>query len=434
MIDEMNLMMGIHKIAHVTTIDRSLRYLLLNQLRSIQQAGYEVVGISAPGPEVPVIEAAGIRHIPVPMTRNVTPLADLVSLWHLYRVMHRERFTIVHTHNAKPGLLGQLAARLAGVPLVVNTLHGFYFHDHMSPHWRRFYITLEKIAARCSDVILSQNSEDVQTAIREGICSPDLIKPLSNGIDVRRFDRNCLDSQAVAQKRGELGLPPDTPVVGFVGRLVREKGILELMQALRIVQQYLPTVRTLLIGRVDHDKPDALTPEVARSYGLAEACIFTRFRQDMPELYALMDVLVLPSHREGFPRSLMEASAMGVPCVVTNIRGCREVVMHNRNGLLVSLGDVQALANAIIELLTNREKAQRMGEEGRRLALECFDEQFVFEKVKTEYARLLQAKGLVLSQPNADKPQQKNYSLTELERLTGMNYEIFCFRKFHSVS
>src|SRR5581483_2797624 len=118
------------KIAHVTNVDWILGHFLLNQLRSIQQSGYEVVGISSPDARVPPIENPPFRHIRVPMTRSFTPLADLVSLWRLYRVMRRERFTIVHTHNPKPGLLGQLAARLAGVPIVVNTLHGFYFHDH----------------------------------------------------------------------------------------------------------------------------------------------------------------------------------------------------------------------------------------------------------------------------------------------------------------
>lgn len=390
------------KIAHITTIDMSLRYLLLNQLRSIQQAGYEVVAISSPGSDVPSIEAAGVRHIPVPMTRNLTPLADLLSLFRLYRIMRRERFDVVHAHNPKPGLLGQLAARIAGVPIVVNTLHGFYFHDHMRPTWRRFYITMEKIAARCSDIIFSQNKDDIQTAIKEGICSPEKIKHLGNGIDVRRFDRTRLDAHLLAQKRRELGLPPIRPVVGFVGRLVTEKGILELLQAARIVVQRIPEVRFLIIGRIDREKPDALTPEVARDYGVADICVFTGMRQDMPELYALMDVFVLPSHREGFPRSPMEASAMGVPCVVTDIRGCRETVDHNLNGLLVPLGDVQALAGAVIEILTDRETARRMGEEGRRMALERFDERRVFEKVKAEYARLLQAKGLTLSEPKIE--------------------------------
>jgi glycosyltransferase involved in cell wall biosynthesis len=119
----------------------------------------------------------------------------------------------------------------------------------------------------------------------------------------------------------------------------------------------------------------------------------------MPELYALMDVFVLPSHREGFPRVLMEASAMGVPCVATDIRGCREAVEHRKNGLLVSLGDVQSLADAIIEILTDREKAHRMGAEGQRIARERFDERLVFEKVLSEYARLLGERGLPIPEP-----------------------------------
>lgn len=377
------------KLAHVTTVDLSLRYLLLNQLRSIASVGYEVIGISSPGPDVPTIEAAGIRHIPVPITRNFTPLADLVSLLRLYRVMRRERFTIVHTHTPKPGLLGQIAARLAGVPIVINTLHGFYFHDHMHPLWRRFYITLEKIAARCSDVVLSQNSEDIQTAVAEGICPRQKIKHLGNGIDIQRFDLRRLDATTVVGKRRELGLAEDAQVVGFVGRLVEEKGIKELLAAARLIVTQMPNVRFLIIGPIDDDKPDAITPEAAAEYGVADHCIFPGMRQDMPELYALMNVFVLPSHREGFPRAPMEASAMRVPCVVTDIRGCREAVEQGRNGLLVPLGDVRALAEAIIEILMNPERARQMAQAGRQLAEERFDERLVFEMVKSEYARLL---------------------------------------------
>ncbi|MDH7486881.1 MAG: glycosyltransferase family 4 protein [Anaerolineae bacterium] len=388
------------KVAHITTVDMSLRYLLLNQLRSIQQAGYEVVGISSPGLDVPAVEAAGIRHIALRMTRHpFTPLQDLKTLWQLYQIIRRERFTIVHTHTPKPGFLGQVAARMAGVPVIVNTVHGFYFHEHMHPLLRRFYITLERIAARCSDVILSQNREDIETAISEHICRPEKIRHLGNGIDVQRFNPASLALQDIARKRLQVGLPDGARVVGFVGRLVREKGLPELFAAARIVREQIPNVRCLFVGRVDSDKPDALTPDTAQEYGLADICHFLGLRQDMPELYALMDVFVLPSHREGFPRAPMEASAMGVPCVVTDIRGCREAVEHGRNGYLVPLGDVQALAEAIVELLTDREKARRMGEEGRRMAIERFDERLVFEKVKAEYARLLQEKGLPVPEP-----------------------------------
>ena len=383
-----------YKVAHVTTIDMGLRYLLLNQLRSIQQAGYQVVGISAPGPDVEALAAAGIRHIPVHMTRRFTPGEDLRSLWNLYRVIRRERPTIVHTHNPKPGLLGQLAARMAGVPIVVNTVHGFYFHEHMPPVWRWFYITLEKVAARCSDLIFSQNSEDRETAVKEGICPREKIKHLGNGIDVRRFDPATILPKDISARRTEIGLPTTAPVVGFVGRLVAEKGILELLAAAGMVRDRIPGVHFLFLGSADTHRPDALAPDVALEYGIADASHFLGTRHDMPELYALMDVLVLPSHREGFPRAPMEASAMSVPCVVTDIRGCRETVEHGRNGLLVPVGDVQALADAIVDLLSDRTRAQHMGEEGRKIALERFDEQLVFQRVKAEYARLLQKKGL----------------------------------------
>jgi glycosyltransferase involved in cell wall biosynthesis len=177
-------------------------------------------------------------------------------------------------------------------------------------------------------------------------------------------------------------------------RLVAEKGILELFAAARIVARVVPTVRFLIIGPVDAEKLDSLTPEMAREYGVGEVCVFSGLRNDMPELYALMNVFTLPSHREGFPRSAMEASAMGVPCVVTDVRGCREAVEHGRNGLLVPLGDVEALAKAILDLLDDHEKAREMGAEGRQMALDRFDEQRVFALVKAEYARLLREKGL----------------------------------------
>lgn len=389
-----NLTSKIMKIAHITTVDLSLRYLLLNQLRSLQAAGYEVIGISAPGPDVPVVEAAGIRHVPVPLTRSVTPLTDLKALAQLVRLLRRERPTIVHGHTPKAELLGQVAARLAGIPIVVDTFRGIYYRPQMHPLWRKLFITMSRVAATCADVVLSQSREAMQMAIEEGICPPDKIKWLGNGIDVQRFDRRRLDPARSAALRQELGLPFDAPVIGFVGRLVKEKGIVELLQAMQTIVQQRPTVRLLLVGPIDSHKPDALTPAVARQVGLAEHCIFTGLRNDMPELYALMDLFAMPSHRESFPRSPMEASAMGLPCIVTDISGCRETVEHQQNGLLVPLGDVEALAGAASTLLARPELAGQMGARGRQMAEERFDERLVFQRVKAEYARLLRAKGL----------------------------------------
>jgi glycosyltransferase involved in cell wall biosynthesis len=380
---------GKRRVAHVTTVDLSLRYLLLNQLKRIQGEGYEVFAISADGADVPMVEATGIRHFAVPMTRRITPLADLRCLWELVQIMRRERFDVVHTHTPKAGLLGQLAARIAGVPIVANTLHGFYFHDDMKPVPRRFYIWMERVAAKCSDTILSQNREDMATAIAERIASPEQLKWLGNGIDVARFDRRSISESSLEDLRHEIDIDPNAPVIGFVGRLVEEKGILDLLQAAGPVIQAIPTAQFLIVGPHDEEKPDALRPEVAERYGVAANCRFVGMRNDMPELYALMDVLVLPSYREGFPRAPMEASAMGVPALVTDIRGCREAVQHGENGLRFPVGDSDALARALIELLGDETRRAEMGVAGRRMAEERFDEQKVFDRVLSEYERLL---------------------------------------------
>lgn len=382
------------RIAHITTIDMGLRYLLLNQLRYLQASGYDVTGISAAGPDVPVLLQAGIPHMEVPMNRRpFSPLADLKGFFLYWRLLSRERFSLVHTHNPKPTFFGQIAARLAGVPVVVNTLHGFYFHDNTHPVLRRLFIWMETLAAQCADVILSQNQEDIQTAIREGICRPEKIKFLGNGIDLARFHGRVSPAEK-GLARQKLGLTPEHKVVGFVGRLVKEKGIPELLEAARILRETIPNVRFLFIGPVDTEKPDALSPKTAAEYGVGDLCTFLGLRHDLPELYSAMDVCALPSHREGFPRVPMEACAMGIPIVVTDIRGCREVLEPNRNGLLVSLKSPKELAAALGKILSSSELAARFGREARKVAEERFDERSVFERVRGEYARLLEQKGL----------------------------------------
>lgn len=387
--------MGPVRVAHITTVDMGLRYLLLNQMRYLQKAGFAVTGISARGPDVPVIEQAGIRHLEVAMTRRpFSPLRDLNSFAGLWRTLSRERFTLVHTHNPKPTFYGQIAARLAGVPLVVNTLHGFYFHERTHPVLRRLFIQMETVAARCADVILSQNKEDIQTALAEGICGPEKIRYLGNGIDLKRFGGPSPPADR-ALSRQRLGYQSEHRVIGFVDRLVREKGILEILQAAHILRQRLPACRFLLIGPSDEEKSDTLSPRQARDYQVEDICAFLGLRHDLPELYSAMDVCVLPSHREGFPRVPMEACAMGVPIVVSDIRGCREVLESDRNGLAVRVQDPFALAQAIEAILTSPERHGRYSVEARRLAEERFDERLVFRKVQDEYLRLLEARGLL---------------------------------------
>jgi glycosyltransferase involved in cell wall biosynthesis len=174
----------------------------------------------------------------------------------------------------------------------------------------------------------------------------------------------------------------------MVGRLVREKGYLEFFAAARALREQFPAARFVVVGPMENEKQDALGPDTARAYGLGEEIQFLGMRSDMPALYAQMDVLVLPSHREGFPRAPMEAAAMGVPTVATNIRGCREVVVAGESGLLVPLRDPPALAAALSRLLREPALRQTMGEAARRRALSHFDEQVVFARVADTYRRL----------------------------------------------
>ena len=382
------------KVAHVATVDLSLRFLLLNQLESLSEAGYAITGISAGGPHVPILREHGIRHIPVPMTRSITPIGDLAALWRLYRIMRDERFTIVHCHTPKAELLGQLAARLAGVPIVVDTFRGIYDRAGGSRVQRRVLFAMSRIAASCADLLLCQSREAMDALVREKFCEPERIAFLGNGIDIREFSRDRLDASDLDAARTALGIDPSRPVVGFAGRLVREKGLLDLFAAMRLVRAQFPEAQLLVIGPTDPDKPDAVAPAQAKEFKIDDGCVFAGLRTDMPLLYGLMDVFVLPSSREGFPRAPMEAAAMGLPCVVTDIPGCREVVEHGRNGLLVPVGSPSALAGAISTLLTHKDLAERMGRSGRQKAIESFDEQRVFATVKAAYARLLDAKGI----------------------------------------
>jgi glycosyltransferase involved in cell wall biosynthesis len=206
------------------------------------------------------------------------------------------------------------------------------------------------------------------------------------------------------QKRAELGIPDSAQVVGFVGRLAaRRKGFLDFLAAGRKLVRQLPNIWFLIVGDADHGKPDAVSPDAARDYGIAERCIFLGQRPNaqLPSLYALMDVLVLPSLFEGVPRVVMEASALCVPVVASDVKGNREAVIHGGNGWLAPRGDVAAITSALFAILSAPDQARRMGAAGRQMAIERFDERLVFQRIKAEYSRILQEKGLSIDEPYA---------------------------------
>jgi glycosyltransferase involved in cell wall biosynthesis len=377
------------RLVHLTTTDISLALLLGPQLEAFARAGYEVIGASAPGPFVAQLEAAGIRHVPLRhATRSMAPHRDAAALGELVRTFRSLQPTIVHTHNPKPGVYGRIAARLAGVPVIVNTVHGLYAQPG-DPRARQAVVySLERIAATCSQAELLQNEEDVPTLRRLRIPASRLTV-LGNGIDLSRFDPTRVDAARREVLRKELGARDDDVLVGVVGRLVWEKGYREVFAAAHRLARTAPHVRLAVIGGQDDAKADSLGPADMAAAEAAGNIVFTGHRDDVDELYAAFDVYALASYREGFPRSAMEAAAMGCPIVATDIRGCRQVVETGRTGLLVPPRDADALADAIAALAHDPARRAVMADAARAKAARDFDQQRVIDRTLATYERLL---------------------------------------------
>jgi glycosyltransferase involved in cell wall biosynthesis len=376
------------KIAQVATVDLSIRYLLLDQIQALMEMGHEVVAVCAPGSHVPAIRAQGVEVETVPMVRELSPWQDRRSRVALTRCFRERGFDVVHTHTPKAGLLGPFAARRAKVPIVVHTIHGLLFHDRMSVWRRLLYWMPEKITAGFSDYLLAQSREDVEVAVRTHLCPPGKISYLGNGIDVGRFSPEAAGA-ARAQVRSELGFRETDFVIGSVGRLVYEKGFRELFAAAQAIAQAHPDAKFLVIGPTEENaRRDAVSPALLDELQKLGAVRFTGWRDDLPRYYAAMDAFAMPSHREGVPRGCLEAAAMQLPVVATDIRGCREVVRPGETGLLVPLRDQTALRQALVWLIENRAKAAAMGHSGRRHVVANFDARSVLERLRAFYLGL----------------------------------------------
>jgi glycosyltransferase involved in cell wall biosynthesis len=378
------------RLIHVTTTDMSLDWLLGPQLEAFADAGFEVMGASAAGAHVEAIEARGVRHIALAhATRAMAPGEDVRAMRELYDVFRRERPTIVHTHNPKPGFYGRLAGRAAGVPIVVNTVHGLYALPGDPLAKRALVYSLERIAATCSDAELLQNPEDLPVLRRLGVPERKL-HVLGNGIDLQRFDPDEVDPDVPAKLRAEIGVGPNEVLVGAVGRLVREKGYLELFEAVRRARVDHPDLRLVVVGPSEPDKADGISAAEIE-HAQRDGVIFLGHRDDVDQLYTAMDVYVLASHREGFPRSAMEAAAMGLPILATDIRGCRQVVDHGVTGLLATLGDVERLADGLRVLVGDPSRREAMGRAAIVKARREFDQRTQIELTLSVYRARLAA-------------------------------------------
>jgi len=306
--------------------------------------------------------------------------------------MRKEKYDVVHVHTPAAAAVGRVAAWLGRVPIILYTVHGFYFHEHMPWYVRRPIVWIEKLLGHMTDMVLTTSLEDAATAVRERICSEEWVRYIGQGIDIGRFAHGRPNGHL----RSAYGLAGQDRVVGFVGRLVREKGVIELIKAMQRVSKEIPSAKLLLVGDSLKGERDRGTPSVVHELieksELKSRVVRTGFIDDVPAAMAAMDLFVLPSYREGMPVSILEAMASGKPVVATNIRGCREEVVHGVTGLLVPPKDPAALAHAIVQVLSNPALAAKMGAEGRERAVKLFDESQVLERQVDAYRRLVETK------------------------------------------
>ena len=332
--------------------------------------------------------------------RSIRPVADLKALASLYRLIRRGRYEIVHTHSSKAGVLGRLAAWLAGTPIIVHTLHSLVFHDYQPWIVNRAWWAVKRAFAPITDHYLSVADAISEKAIAEGIAPRERFTTVYSGMELDWFLSFNGKRGAV---RDELGIPQDALVVGKVARLSPLKGHEQLLEAAPGIVAAHPDVRFLLIGDGDlHEE----VRERARALGLAENFVLPGLmpRERIPEMLSAMDIVVHTSLREGLPRALPQALAMGKPCVAVDLDGAPEVVIPGQTGYLVPAKDAQALAEAVTRLLSDPELRSRMGAAGRELVDPAFRAETMVSRTSEVYKELAREKSVKLEKFRAENP------------------------------
>ncbi len=352
---------------------------------------YEVTLLSGidNGPEGDLLERARrtTRLIIVPeLGRNINPLSDVIAFWKLFRLIRAGRYHIVHTHSSKAGVLGRIAAKLAGTPIIVHTLHSLVFHEYQPWLINRLWWGMKKICAPITDYFISVSSVISQKALAAGIGRMEQYATIYSGMELDWFLKADVDPLAI---RREFGIPDNALVVGKVARLFPLKGHDQLMDAAPAIVAQHPNVRFFLIG--DGILYDHLR-ERARQLGILDNFVFAGLipRERIPQMLSAMDVLVHTSLREGLARVLPQALAMGKPCVSFDIDGAPEVVLPEQTGYLVAPGDSAGLAAAVARLLADSQLRARMGEAGRKLVDPAFRAETMVQQIAAVYEKLLE--------------------------------------------
>lgn len=383
------------RIVHVVTVPVCLSY-LRGQLRYMRGRGYEVTVISSPGEELDhAAREEGVQVLALPMARGISPIRDVVSLWRLCRVLRRIQPAITNVGTPKAGLLGGLAAFLTGVPCRIYTLHGLRFETAQGMK-QRMLIGIERFACSLAHRVVCVSESVRKKAGALKIARPEQLRVLGsgscNGIDVDTHSSDRIGREKVTELRRNLKIPEEAPVIGFVGRLTWSKGVAELLRAYQQVRAVMPDVRLLLVGRFEGG--EALSVGIRRAMQADTQVILTGFVADPRPHYHLMDVVALPSYREGFPGAVLEANAAGKPVVAFRATGTTDAVIDGVNGILLPLGNVQALAQALELLLKNKGLNAAMGTAGRERARTEFPQERIWDALAQEYSDLLRRRGL----------------------------------------
>ena len=362
-------------------------------MRGMHGRGYEADLACAPrGSLIQLVESNGMRVIPFRhLVQPLHPASDIRALWGLTRYLRSKPYHIVHTHNSKAGFLGRLAAKAAGVPVIVHTVHGFAFHDR-EPFWRRtLFRSLERMASGWCDRMIFISQPLVDWALREGVTRREKAVTIYSGIELNRF--LPVSAEEKDRLRDRWGLGRKAPVVGIVSKLWEGKGHSVLIRAFRGVREEFPDARLVVVG--EGYLRDRLAQQV-QELALTDSVLFAGFVTEPAQIIATLDVAVLPSFFEGMGRVLLEAMAMGKPVVASAVGGIPELVKQGVNGFLVSPGSVSELRDAVLRLLKDKEMAARMGNEGKSRVTETFGADRMVRSIERVYRQLLAAKGIPL--------------------------------------
>lgn len=376
------------KLIRITTVPVSLKTLLKGQHRYMS-AHFEVIGVSSAEEALQEVKRdEGIRVVPVEMTRTISPFKDLNSLWQLYRLFRKEKPLIVHTHTPKAGTAGMMAAWLARVPIRLHTIAGLPLLEAQGGK-RKLLDVVEKITYWCANMIYPNSFGMKDIILENGYTKEDKLKVIangsSNGIDAAHF--NPIHYSAIENKnlRESLNINDDDFVFIFVGRLVGDKGINELIKAFGGINK--ENVKLLLVGSFESEL-DPLNKDTLSVIESNPNIISVGYQSDVRPYFAISDALAFPSYREGFPNVVMQAGAMGLPSVVTNINGCNEIVEEGVNGLIIPTKDSVALQEAMERMMTDKLLYATLKKNAREMIVSRYEQKVVWEALLEEYRRL----------------------------------------------